>query len=51
MAYPESTIYHLGAGGISEVKYDQTEHVQVTRDFLKRPSYFLKILLDESRDA
>jgi predicted ATPase len=37
LAYPEATIYQLGTKGISQVKYEDTEHFSLTRDFLVDP--------------
>jgi len=34
MSYPNSSIFQLGADGISKVDYEDTEHYQVTKDFL-----------------
>jgi predicted ATPase len=45
LAYPDATIYQLDERGISSVSYDQTEHVQLTRDFLNDRDRFLKRLL------
>jgi len=47
MAYPDSTIYECGPDGIREVAYEDTEHYQVTRDFLINRERMLKILLAE----
>jgi predicted ATPase len=44
MAYPEALIYRLGAGGIEQVAYEDTEHYQITRDFLNSPERFFKRL-------
>jgi len=44
LAYPGATIYHLDETGIARVEYDQTEHVQLTRDFLNGRERFLKRL-------
>lgn len=44
LAYPGATIYLLDANGISAVRYDQTEHVSLTRDFLNDRDRFLKRL-------
>jgi predicted ATPase len=46
MAYPESYIYELSEDGISRVQYEETEHFQVTRDFLNRHEKMLSILLN-----
>ncbi|MBX9899755.1 MAG: AAA family ATPase [Burkholderiaceae bacterium] len=46
MAYPDSVIYQCNAEGIQKVDYEDTEHFQVTRDFLLNPQRMLKILLD-----
>jgi predicted ATPase len=45
LAYPGATIYQLDDRGIRSVEYDQTEHVQVTRDFLNDRARFLHRLL------
>jgi predicted ATPase len=45
LAYPNSTIYELSEHGISQVAYDDLEHVSVTRNFLRRPETFLDVLL------
>jgi predicted ATPase len=47
MAYPDAIIYQMTDEGPAQVAYQSTEHFQVMRDFLKRPDYFLNILLDE----
>ena len=45
MAYPDARIYQLGPDGIAAIAYQDTEHYQVTRDFLNSPERFLKHLL------
>lgn len=47
MAYPNATIYSLSAGGIAKVDYYDTEHYQVTHDFLVNPQRMLDRLLDD----
>ena len=47
MAYPEAWIYQLGTEGIARIEYQDTEHYQVTRQFLAYPARMLKYLLDE----
>jgi predicted ATPase len=47
LSYPYSQIYLFEEGGVKNVKYEETEHYQVTRDFLNKPDKMLKILLDE----
>lgn len=47
LAYPGATIYQLDDEGIRTIEYDQTEHVQLTRDFLKDRERFLKRLFRE----
>ncbi len=49
MAYPNASIYQCSADGISRIAYEETEHFQVTRDFLSNPARMLQILLH--RDA
>ena len=45
MAYPNSLIYETN-NGIRMVDYRQTEHYQVTREFLNNTDKMLKILMD-----
>ena len=47
MAYPEATIYNFTADGIVETEYEETEHFQVTHDFLTNRERMLKILVDD----
>jgi predicted ATPase len=46
MAYPDAWIYQCGQDGISRVAYEETEHFQVTRDFLANPERMLRVLLE-----
>ncbi|MBV9495693.1 MAG: AAA family ATPase [Acidobacteria bacterium] len=43
MAYPGATIYSLD-GELHEVAYEETEHVTVTRDFLRNRERMLRLL-------
>jgi len=45
MAYPESSIYQFSQDGIAPVAYEDTEHFQVSRDFLANPQRMLRQLL------
>lgn len=45
LAYPNARIYQFAADGITEIKYTDTEHFQITRDFLNRHERMLEILL------
>lgn len=51
MAYPDSTIYLCGPEGINETTYEETEHYQVTRDFLMNRERMLKILLEDDLES
>jgi predicted ATPase len=44
LAFPEAQILHCTNGKIEEVKYNQLEHVQLTKDFLNNPDSFLRHL-------
>ncbi|MGQ5524444.1 AAA family ATPase [Chitinimonas sp. PSY-7] len=46
MAYPDAHIFQCTADGIRQVAYEETEHFQVTRDFLINPQRMLKVLLE-----
>ena len=45
MAYPGAWIYSLDDEGITSIAYEETEHYQVTRDFLNNYEMMLDILL------
>jgi len=47
LAYPNARIYCFTERGISEVKYTDTEHYQITKDFLNRHERMVQILLSE----
>lgn len=45
LAYPHARIYEFAADGIKQVKYTDTEHYQITKDFLNRHERMLELLL------
>ncbi|MCC6795829.1 MAG: AAA family ATPase [Candidatus Hydrogenedentes bacterium] len=45
MAYPNARIFLFGDDAIREVRYEETEHYTVTRDFLERRETMLRELL------
>lgn len=45
LAYPNAQIYEIREGHLCEVEYEQTEHFQVTKNFLNRYEHHLDILL------
>ena len=46
MAYPNATLYLLEEDGLREVSYTETEHYEVTKDFLNNHESMLRILMD-----
>jgi predicted ATPase len=50
LAYPHARIYEFGAEGVREVAYTETEHFNVTRDFLNRHEKMMDLLLSEEED-
>jgi len=44
LAFPGATIWSFDGGTVHRVKYDQLEHVNLTRDFLRNPEGFLRHL-------
>jgi len=46
MAYPDALIYQFSKEGLTQVAYEDTEHFQVTRDFLMNPGRMLDVLLE-----
>ncbi len=47
MAYPDSWIYQIGPRGLERVAYEDTEHFEVTRNFLNRHQAMIAQLLGE----
>ncbi len=51
MAYPDAKIYACTADGLRRTDYMDTEHYQVTHDFLANPQRMLDVLLaDDDED-
>lgn len=46
MAYPGADVYMCTDSGLKQVSYQDTEHFQVTHDFIRNPGRMLNILLD-----
>ena len=46
MAYPDATIYACTSEGLAQLAYENTEHYQVSRDFLANPGRMLRVLLE-----
>lgn len=51
LAFPGATVLSLDDGVIREVSYDQTEHFQLTRDFLASPERYFRHLFDEDGES
>jgi len=51
LSYPDAVILQLGANGMSQVAYEDTEHFTVTRDFLNRYPAMLRVLLADDDQA
>jgi predicted ATPase len=52
MAYPGAKILLLDATGFNEVRYEDTEHYAVTREFLENPGHMLeRLFADDEEDA
>ena len=47
LAWPHARIYRFSEDGIHEIEYTDTEHCQITRDFLNRHERMLEILLTQ----
>ena len=52
MAYPRAKIFLLDNTGFTAVRYEETEHYAVTREFLADPARMLdQLFADDNRDA
>ena len=47
LAYPRAKIYQFSDSGIYETAYEDTEHYEITRNFLNRHQQMMEILMDE----
>lgn len=47
LAYPRAKIYEFSSAGINEVKYTDTEHYEITKEFLNNYENMLEILMSE----
>jgi predicted ATPase len=47
LGYPDAWIYQTTAKGLERVEYEDTDHFQVTRNFLNRRQTFLDTLLSD----
>lgn len=47
LAYPGAEIYYLTSQGIRSVSYEETEHYQITRDFLNAPQKICRYLFNQ----
>jgi len=47
LGYPDAWIYETSSKGLERVEYEDTDHFQVTRNFLNRRQTFLDTLLSE----
>lgn len=51
LGYPDAWIYQASERGLERVEYEDTEHFQVTRNFLNRREVFLDVLLSDDEEA
>ena len=49
MAYPDARIYQCGPDGLAPIAYEDTEHFQVTRNFLANPERTLRALMERDK--
>lgn len=50
LSYPDAVVYSLDDGMIKQVDYRETEHFQLTRDFLNAPERYLRHLFASDDD-
>lgn len=46
LAYPNAKILQFTESGLEEVAYEETEHYEITRNFLNRPEAMLRVLME-----
>ena len=50
LSYPDARIYHMTPEGPQQTKWDDFDHVNLTRDFLMYPEAYLYEIMEEPRD-
>jgi len=50
LAYPHARIFEFSERGIHPIRYEETEHFRVTRDFLAQPERMIDLLLREEEE-
>ena len=50
LSYPGAAIYSFDQARITRVAYEETEHYQITRDFLMDPNLYHKFLFPDSSE-
>jgi predicted ATPase len=46
LAYPDAVIYRVDGRSVGAVRYEDTEHSRVAREFLANPARMLRALLE-----
>lgn len=47
LCYPKATIFNFDENGITKLHYTETEHYQLTKNFLENPAVYLRHLFSE----
>ncbi len=47
LAYPGATIYSCDSDRLTQISYKDTEHYQITKQFLDNPDHYLRYLLND----
>ncbi len=50
LAYPNATLLSLDGGALRQIRYTETEHYKLTKEFLDSPDRFFKHLFESHRD-
>jgi predicted ATPase len=51
LAYPDATIYECTSAGLRAIRFEETEHFRVTKDFLNRYPAMLRALLGDDAEG
>ena len=50
LGYPDAQIFNFDESPVSEIRYEETSHYQITRRFLENRQFFLRELMDDGAD-
>ena len=51
LAYPGATIFGMDGASLAELRYEETSHYRLTKEFLDAPELYLRYLFEAEEDG